>query len=163
MEVLTPTDPFSQVLTRISLFYRIHFAVAVTDLQNSRENAASRPVVGSWIASPGPYCGVEEQSHYGLRRAFCWPRSRRGPRPAAAPPAPLLEVRLGPPAERRLGPTPLGTSPRRQNVRPAPALPMERSRGARRPGDHSRPAIPAPQPAGPRGRALGSLWITSSR
>ena len=55
-------------------------SVCVTDLQNSRENAASRPVVGSWIASPGPYCGVKEQSHYGLRRpewsACKTPRSR---------------------------------------------------------------------------------------
>jgi hypothetical protein len=94
--------------------------------------------------------------------ALCSPRSGRGLPEAAAPPARHRGVRLDPRPYRSAAPPSDAPDPRRRNAATAPAPPLAGLHGARRPGEHSRPSIPVRLPAGPRGRALGSLWITSS-
>ena len=119
----------------------------------------SRPI------APGPnrrYNQAACSEIWPWRSAFSSPRSRRGPPPATAVlPAPHLALPPTPPAEPPLG-LPHTTDTRLRNVRRVPGPPLERSHGARRPGGHSRPAIPAHQPERPREHAMDTLWITSS-
>ena len=96
------------------------------------------------------------------RSASCSPQTRRGLPPGAAAPARRLGVRHDLQPDRSAVPPSDTPSPRRIDAATAPAPPTAELPGARRHGEHSRPSIPARQPAGPRGRALGSSSITSS-